>query len=215
MIFEYSPADLQLIWSVQFTGKVGVAGFKNLTLGLSSAEVETLLGKPSKIVDAGQYGVKWEYDSTNYSIEINLLGKLSSIKISDYSNALFPMNELPQVPSFATIVKLLQSNDNEKIAEAVCPDVEVNVNGKLHSFYKKIQHEIDTDVSTVFTLIRELAADFSKVNTKDPSVYADNIRVVQGQNPLHVIKLKKNTRIKEIVLKYQFGQFLIWEIKAG
>lgn len=215
MIFEYSPANLQLIWSIQFTGKAGVAGFKNLSLGIISADVERLLGKPSRIVDAGEYGVKWEYNATNYSVEIDRLGNLSSIKISDDSNTLFPINELSEIPSLAVIVKLLRSDKNEKIAAALCPDVEVSVNGKLYSFNRKLQHEVDNDASTVFELVRELIADCSKVNTKDPSAYAESIRVVEGQNPLHVIKLKKNTRIKEIVLRYQFGKYLIWEIKAG
>jgi hypothetical protein len=75
-------------------------------------------------------------------------------------------------------------------------------------YNRKLQHEVDNDASTVFKLVRELIADCSKVNTSDPSAYAVSIRMVEGQNPLHVIKLKKNTRIKEIVLKYQFGKYL-------
>jgi hypothetical protein len=39
------------------------------------------------------------------------------------------------------------------------------------------------------------------------------MRVVLNQNIKHVLKFKKHPKIQEIVMKWEFGKYLIWEIK--
>ena len=67
MIFEYADYDLYTIWSIQLTGtKKGYdCSFKGLKLGMSKVQLESMLGQPSSIEDAGEYGEKWVYKNAN------------------------------------------------------------------------------------------------------------------------------------------------------
>lgn len=214
MIFEYSNINLQVFWSVQLTGSNYKTDFKGLNLGDNSSEVLRILGNPSAKIDAGEYGERWEYEGTNYSIEINKKGKLSSIKISDESLKLFPRVAVEKIPKFESIKSILQSGDKSVVQSLLCPDVEIYYNNSTVFFKKSIQSEIATDESGIFKLIRTLSVDLDKVNIIDQSEYEENIRVVEHKDPMHVIKIKKGNSIKEIVFKYVFGKYLIWEIKS-
>jgi hypothetical protein len=58
MIFEFSPFDLQVIWSIQLTGINHDAAFKKLKLGMDQSQVLKLLDAPSTKRDIGQFGNK-------------------------------------------------------------------------------------------------------------------------------------------------------------
>lgn len=49
-------------------------------MGMTKENVIKVIGKPSNIKSVGKYGEVFEYDDTNYSVEINQQNKLSSIK---------------------------------------------------------------------------------------------------------------------------------------
>ena len=49
-------------------------------MGMTKENVIKVIGKPSNIKSVGEYGEVFEYDDTNYSVEINQQNKLSSIK---------------------------------------------------------------------------------------------------------------------------------------
>lgn len=214
MIFEYSPSNLEIIWSIQLTGKTYDTDFKKLKLGMDSLNVIKLLGVPTRKVDIGDYGEKWEYDKTNYSIEINLKGKLSSIKITDESYKMFPKVEVNKIPKFEYVVSVLRSNSNAKIKDILTPDIEIYFGDSTYFFKSSVGEEIYRDKSGIFKLINQLSRNLEKVNTTDITEFEETVRIVKGLDPMHVIKIKKGHPIKEIVLKYRFGKFLIWEIRA-
>ncbi len=214
MVFEYSPVNLELIWSIQLTGKNYQTDFKRLKLGADQKSVIKILGEPSRKVDFGEYGEKWEFDGTNYSIEINNDGKLSSIKISDESDKMFPKVDVSKIPTFEEFTTTLQSKSNTKIKEILSPDMEVYTPDSVYFFQNSISEEINKDKSGIFKLIKELSKTLEKVNTKDIEEYEENIRVNLGKDPMHAIKIKKGQAIKEIVFHYRFGKYLIWEIRV-
>jgi len=215
MIFEYSPADLAIIWSIQLTGRINYeADFKGLKLGVDQSRVIEILGSPSRKENIGKYGEKWEYDGTNYSIEINTRGKLSSVKITDASSTLFPKLDANKIPTFGYVTDILKSKSPSKVKELLCPDVEISVHDSIYFFKNSISEEIKKDHSGIFKLISNLSADLEKINTSKVDEFEGNIRVATKQDPMYVMKIKKGNGIKEIVLKYRFGKYLIWEIKA-
>lgn len=214
MIFEYSPNNLEIIWSIQLTGKNYKTDFKKVNLGMSSSRVNKTLGAPSRQIDIGEYGEKWEYDNTNFSIEINKNGKLSSIKITDESYRMFPNVDVEKIPAYADIVKILNSKSNSKLKELLSPDIELYWNDSTYFFRNSIKEEVSHDRSGIFNLLKDLSRSLGEVNTNDISEYEENVRVNAGQDPMHVIKIKQGQAIKEIVFKYRFGKYLIWEIKT-
>lgn len=218
IIFEYAARDTNIIWSIQVSGSNSTTdvGFKNATLGIDKIQTEKLFGKPTSIEDIGDYGNKWDYDKTNFSLEVNTKGKLSSIKVLDNSGELFPNGpDLKKTPSFDDIRIILSSNNNEEILKLLSGDIEVYKNDSTYYFKKSFKTEQNTDYSKMISLIKEIAKDLSTFNTKSIDEYEENMRLTYGEDTKHVIKIKKGHVIKEIVFKYYGGQYLIYEINAN
>jgi len=214
MVFEYSAAHIDVIWSIQISGNNTTAdiGFKGLKLGLDKKEVERVLGNPDKKEDIGEYGEKWSYDKTNYTAEISKSGKLSSIKITDNYSSNTP--DVSKLPKFDNIVKLLSSKNNADIVSILAPGIEIYYIDQTMFFGKSLKSEVETDYSKIFQTIREISKGLNKINTSDENAYEENMRMALGQNIKHVIKIKTGHTIKEIVFEYINGQYLIWEINA-
>lgn len=213
MIFEYSPADLNVIWSIQISGTNHNPNFLNLNLGMTNDELTKTIGKePSGQENIGEYGTKVVYDSSNYSFEINRQGQLSSIKLINESYKYYTgPNKVERIPNFNQIQKTLTSNDNLIISSILAPDIEVYLNDSTYSFSKSFDQEIQTDYSGIFDLIKNSSTSLSNISPGDTTAYEENIRVSLGQNPMHVIKFANEHQIREIVFKYQFDRYLLWE----
>jgi hypothetical protein len=217
IIFEYAAKDTSKIWSIQVSGSNTATdlGFKKAKLGIDEADAEKLLGKPSSIRDIGEYGHMWSYDNTNFSVEVNKKGKLSSIKILDNSKELFPAGpNIKKIPSFDIVRKTLNSNDNKDILKLLAGDIEVYYKGKTYYFKKSLLTEQTTDYSEVLSVTRTISKDLASVNINNPDEYEENMRLTLNEDIKHVIKIKKGHMIKEIVLKYFAGQYYIYEINA-
>lgn len=216
IIFEYSAVDTNLVWSIQVAGDNSTAdlGFRNLKLGINKEQIEQILGKPSKREDIGEFGEKWDYDKTNFSIEVNKKGKLSSIKILDNSHDLFPKQDLNKLPTFENIQKTLNTGSNNEILDLLCGDVEIYFKDKTYTFQKSFKTESKNDYSKLISVIREISNDLSTVNTKNEKDYMESMRIVYGQDSKHVMKFGEKHKIKEIVFNYFGGKYLIYEINA-
>jgi len=217
MIFEYAKNDLNVIWSIQVTGSQPGYNFnfKGLRFGMKTDEVIRILGKPSDMVDIGEYGKRWEYNNTNYSVEINPKGFLSSIKISDLSNEFYSHIDISKIPSFEYYTEIFKSGDKNIIGDILAPDIEVYKSDSVYYFKKSISREVKTDESGIFTLINEMNEKIKSVNPKDSLQYEENIRLVLDQNPMHAAKFRINNVYSELTFKWMFGKYLIWEMKIN
>jgi len=217
MIFEYANYDLQTIWSIQLTGiKKGFdCSFKGLKLGMSEKEIEVNLGKPSLIEDAGEYGKKWVYNNTNFTLEISPNGTLGGIKIIDMSHNFFPNPDLTKIPPFNQYTGIFKSNNRKEISELLAPGIEIYKNDSVYFFKNSLAKEIETDQSKIFKLVDEISDKLEKINPKDTLQYEENMRLSLGQDTKHVAKFKLNNIYSEIVFKYMFGRYVIWEIKIN
>lgn len=217
MVFKYAPDQTDIIWSIQITGTDTAAdlGFRATRFGMTAAQVEKQLGSPTNKVNIGEYGTRWEYNKSNFSVEINTEGKLSSIRIKDISDEVYPTPDLKKIPHFDDVLKVLTSGSNGEIAEMLSPDMELYHAGTTVYFQKSLKNEIAADYSKIFATIRELAKELKAVNHKNPTEYEENGRLTPGQSPKHVMKFKRGGKLKEIVFKYEWGEFLMWEFNAG
>ncbi|HKC69398.1 MAG TPA: hypothetical protein VKG26_14280 [Bacteroidia bacterium] len=217
IIFEYAANDTNLIWSIQVSGSNTTTdiGFKNAKLGLDKTQTENFFGKPSSIEDIGEYGQKWDYSKTNFSIEVNTKGEFSSIKILDNTNQLFPSPEVEKIPDFKKIQQTLASKNKVDILNLLAGDIEIYKGNMTYFFKKSFKTELTTDYSKMFSIIGEISTDLSTVNPENADEYEENMRLALGEDIKHVIKIKKGHLVKEIVLKYYGGQYLIYEINAS
>lgn len=214
MIFEYAPEDTAVIWSIQFTGTNSEMdpGFKGLKLGMPASEVKRIAGRPGSKESAGEYGDRWEYEHTNFSFEIDLDGRLSSIKIMN----VYPKEntKVPDLPSFENTLHALTSGDNETMMEALAPGIEIYTDNQTLFFTRSARHERSTDASGIFKTVRELMNGLDQVDINDQEQFSMDMRVALGQDPMWVFKILKGHRVKEIVMKNINGKFLVWEISA-
>ena len=217
MIFEYARSDLNVIWSLQVTGsKAGYdCQFKGLKLGMSSDEVKNILGKPSRKVNINEYGHRWEYNNTNYSVEINPDGKLSSIKIMDLSDDYYQEPDPSKIPSFQKYSAILVSGDRNQLADLLAPDIEIYKDDSVHYFKRSIRTEVSSDASGIFRLVDEMNKTIKDTDPRDTLAYEENVRLILGQDPMHVAKFTLNKKYSEIVFKWMFGRYMIWEIKLN
>jgi hypothetical protein len=217
MIFEYADYDLQTIWSIQVTGSKQRfdCSFKGLKLGMSVKEIISIMGKPSSIEDAGEYGKKWIYGNTNYTLEVTPNGDLGGIKIIDMSFDFFPEPDLKKIPSFDDYTEILKSKNRKTISELLAPSIEIYKNDSVYLFVKSIDTEVKNDNSGVFNLIDEMSTIISNINPKDTLQYEENVRLALGNSPMHVAKFNVKKKYHEIVFKYMFGRYLIWEMKIN
>jgi len=217
MVFEYLPGQPEAIFTIQVTGTDVAANlrFKGLKLGDTAARVTEILGAPTDKSPIGEYGERWDYSTENYTVEISPEGKLASVKIKN----MFPENkpDASKLPDFKRdILPKLTSKKNADIAQLLAPDVEVASNNKLFYFTQSFDTEIKQDKGSVYATIKQQAKGLDKINTSSTDSYDENMRLVEGMDPLHVIKINdKNSTIKEIVFKFMNGKWLIWEFKTA
>ena len=120
MVFQYQRASPKIIWSIQITGENSKhdLGFRGLRMGDSPSVVEKQLGKPSKKSDVGEHGTRWDFEKSNFSIEINKEKRLSSIRIV---NSRPQEPDLKRLPKFSDVRKDLESAANAELAELLAP----------------------------------------------------------------------------------------------
>ncbi|AUC15885.1 hypothetical protein BTO06_12305 [Tenacibaculum sp. SZ-18] len=214
MIFEYPNWDKNIIWSIQLYGDDENIdpNFKGLKMGMTKESVIKNIGQPSKVTNVGEYGEMLEYDNSNYSFEINKQNRLSSIKIKELYSNFFPKPKAEKIPSFSSLLKKLKG-DNQEISEILSPGLEIYKNNETLFFKHSWKNEIENDLSGIYSLIRESILELEKVDTKNLNEYEENMRFSRNQDIKHVLKFKKHKQIQEIVMKWEFGKYLIWEIK--
>jgi hypothetical protein len=215
-IFEYPSWNKEIIFSIQIYGafKEIDPQFKNIKMGISEVELTKIVGKPSNSKEIGEYGKVLEYENTNYSFEINKSGNLSSIKIVDNYNEVYPKPNGEKIPSLEEIKSILNSNNSKNISEILSPEIEIYLENQTLFFKQPWQKEINSDFSTIFKTINEIIKGIDEVNSSDENQYEENLRLVIGENAKHVMKFKTGIKIKEIVMKWENGKYLIWEIKT-
>ena len=213
MVFEYANWDKDIIWSIQLYGddKSLKPDFNNLKMGMTKEKVIENIGQPSNVESVGEYGEVMKYENTNYSFEINKQNKLSSIKITNLYLKYYPKPKVEKIPSFKAILETL-NGDNQKISEILSPGIEVYKDNEVIFFNNSWRNEIENDLSGIYSLIRESIVGLEKVDTSDLDEYEENMRLSSNQSIKHVLKFRKHPKIQEIVLKWELGKYLIWEI---
>lgn len=216
IVFQYRKSEPEIIYSIQITGTDNKYdhGFRGLRFGDTANQVEKVLGRPSRKVNAGEHGTRWEFDKANYSIEISKQNSLSSIRIVDErSEGGDP--KFDKVPKFIEVARKLQVGTNAEIAEILAPDMEVYEAGKVLYFKRSFRNEVTSDNSGVFAAIRRMSKELSTVDLGKAGELEENLRLSQGRIPNPVIKLYKLKGVTEIVFRWDGRRWLIWEFGAA
>jgi hypothetical protein len=121
--------------------------------------------------------------------------------------------DITKIPSFDRYSTILQSKDRKAISELLAPGIEIYKDDSTYFFKRAFANELKGDYSGIFKLMDAVATMVENTNPHDQNQYEENLRMAVEQDPLHVAKFK--SRNSEIVFKYMFGKYLIWEIKLN
>jgi len=211
MVFGFSDSSDDCL-SIQITGKAGTTmhPFLGLRLGDSREKVNEILGPPTQVQHLPASHLEFfQYRHRNYTVELDSLGELWSIRILGYKG--FPDAPTDSVPNLQNIFQSLRSSDPEVILEALAPDVEVITGDSVFSFEGSALDVIGDPASRLSQFLysgksslASLDAGVINAATLDPASVRDN-----KQTP--TFKFPEDSPVKDIIFVIHAGRWRIWE----
>jgi hypothetical protein len=200
------------VFQLELTGKEhsGPTGFFGLELGDTAEKVEAVLGKPTEIRHEDDVNVDlWDYKSENYSLEFTSSHKLYSIQVDEGPKGTEPAaGGTAEVYAFARAVKahnidrmmLLASGEiecSQKVAFGIR-------DGKARNILDDKASPISVCLAQAADVILALGPEMKAANTE--------IRIWEKGPPGMVVKLAKNSPLREVVLVDEAGSPRIYEV---
>jgi hypothetical protein len=213
MVFGFSDSSDDCM-SIQITGKskTPMHPFLGLRLGDAREKVIATLGTPSQIRHLQRHAMSFlHYDNRNYSVELDSIGRLWSIRILGYEG--FAGVPPDSVPDLSTTFAALRSGDPDMILEALAPDVELIANDTAYSF-----------MGAPLDVVSNRATRFSQLLYAGPSSLAaldeSQIRAAvldpqSSDDAAHVLRyiFPDNSPVKDVVFVVHAGEWRIWDAR--
>ncbi len=213
MVFGFADSSDDCM-SIQISGRPETAmhPFLGLRLGDPKEKVYGTLGSPTEIRHM-QYRSRLflHYDDRNYSLELDSLGRLWSIRILGYEGfADMPPDSLPDLTA---MFGALRSSDPEIILEALAPDVEIVANDTAYSFMGS-PLDVVSNQATRFSQL--LYAGLSSLASLEGSqIHAALLDPQSSDDAGHVLRytFPPNAAVKDVVFVIHAGKWRIWEVR--
>jgi hypothetical protein len=211
MVFGFSDSSDDCM-SIQITGDAGTPmhPFLGLKLGDSRQRVTEILGPPSQVQHLHAPPLEFLlYARRNYSVELDSLGRLYSIRILGYRG--FANAPSDSLPNLENILQLLRSTDPEVILEALAPDVEIVSGDTTYTFSGSALDAISDPSSRLSQLLYSGQSSLASLNqsairsaTLEPESMKNN-----PQTPM--FKFSESSFVKDVVFVIHAGKWRIWE----
>ena len=211
MVFGFSDSSDDCM-SIQITGKTGTAmhPFLGLRLGDPRDRVNEILGPPSQVQHLHAPHLEFlQYANRNYSIELDSLGNLWSIRILGYVG--FPDTPSDSLPNLETVFQTLQSNDPESILDALAPDVECIVGDSVYTFGGSALDVIEDQSSRLSQLLYSGQSSLASLNGSAVRAAILVPESVKNNKLTPMFKFPEPSPVKEIVFVVHAGKWRIWE----
>lgn len=215
MVFGF-PDSTDDCFSIQLSGEAGTPmhPFLGLHLGDSRERVYEILGKPSNVQHLQTSGLEFFlYARRNYSVELDSLGNLWSIRILGYRG--FPDSPADRLPNLETVFQSLRSSDPEVVLETLAPDAELLVRDSVYTFAGSAL-DVVTDPSSRYsqllysgqTSLASLNQTFVQAATLDSASLIANPQVPKFEFP-------PNSPVEDMVFVVHAGKWRIWEARLA
>lgn len=215
MVFGFADSSDDCM-SIQITGTPGTEmhPFLGLHLGDSRQRVYETLGSPSQIRHLQRGHLEFfQYAERNYSVEIDSLGNLWSIRIIGYDG--FPDAPSDTLPDLASTFHSLQSKDAEVILEALAPDAELIVGDSVYTFAGS-PLDVVRDRSSVFAQL--LYSGESSLASLDQSFIraaALDSASLKTDPDVPKFEFPPNSPVEDMVFVVHAGKWRIWEARLA
>lgn len=211
MIFGYLKDLPNNIFSIQLTGYTNkVLPFKELIPGDDIEKVNKVLGKPAHIEKIDSPNVsKYEYEGTNYTVEIDDKGKLYSIRI--YSTKDLIQKTDDKFKSWDEFKAAIIAKDIKRTISMLRPDVEIYKNGKVISINQRYADFVENpDKELVAAILGDKDSVLKEVAQIEPEA---ELRLIMNFGVGEVYKFYKGEILKELVFFPYNGRYRVYEIR--
>lgn len=213
MVFGFSDSSDDCL-SIQITGKAGTTmyPFLGLRLGDTREKVNDIFGPPTQVQHLPASHLEFlQYRRRNYTVELDSLGLLWSIRILGYRG--FPDNPTDSLPTLETVFQSLRSSDPEVILEALAPDAELIVGDSVYTFAGSA-FDVVNDRSSRFaqllysgaSSLASLDQSFIRAATLDPASLSVNVPKFE---------FPPNSPVEDMVFVVHAGKWRIWEARLA
>lgn len=217
MLFGLSNKDDVQIIAMQITGNSapGMFPFLGLRLGDSKSKVLEVLGEPSSIkpvvVPDLNLDLKYyQYEGRNYSVEINHLDKLYSIRLVGDEGLL---QEAQGVPAIEELKVCVLRKDADCLVGVLAPDFEAFKDGKAITYSTAARRELANSASPLVHLLLGSENSLRSVFADEKLDGHSELRLYESKRLDWVFKYPDSKIIQEIVYTFHSGEWRVWEIR--
>jgi hypothetical protein len=215
MSFKFPSGSVYAI-AIQIAGgpSTPMRPFLGLRLGAPSPEIVAALGPPSSTRRLPDWpAVSWAYDGRNYSLEVDTLGRLSSIQIFGYDG--IPDSLQDTLPDLKALHRALANRDVDAVLSMVAPDLELRWKGQpLHYGTSARQAVSDTASAFAQALFGPTPSVLAVLSA--PGSMDQGTRELRGERT-RTIRYRPQSTIEypTLVFVAYVGAWRLWEADFG
>ncbi|MGA9119073.1 MAG: hypothetical protein WB699_06870 [Bacteroidota bacterium] len=203
--------------SIQITGKPGtrMRPFLGLVLGDSKEKVLHKLGGEAGTVHEPDLNLDHlTYAKRNYSVELDSLGRLFSIRLVGYEG--IPEHPSSPVDDLGSVAQTLRSRNVDAILDLLAPDVEVSTGDSIVTFEGGARAELSNSTSPISRFLYEADSSILLLLAEPTSEKAElKLRLYEDRTSGYVYTFPSESKLKEIVFIPDTGKWRIWEIRLS
>lgn len=214
IVFEYSDDINPVISSIHLSIMQSLedAGIMRLEFGMDGTKIKKQIGNPSDILSIGEYGFRWDYENSNFFLELDQNNKLWGIKIfepKDYNLAIQNRNLVPSIQPFLLAAK---GASNEILMDFLAPNLKVVSFQKSYNFLYAWNIEKENN-SPILAEIRNAAQKTTFIDTLSLKSFKQTLIPNPNGMPKYQQILKQTSPFKELQWAYDCGKYRLVYIR--
>lgn len=211
MVFGF-PDSTDDCYSIQISGNPGTEMhlFLGLRLGDSREKVNAILGTPSKVQHLPRPYLEFlQYAGRNYSVELDSLGDLWSIRILGYDG--YPTTPADSLPNIVDIFSSLKSKDPSRILDVLAPDVELNDGDSQLTFSGAAAAEIADSTSPMSQLLYTGLSSLATMSESTIRAAKVDPQSIVSNKTVPMFRFPRPSPVDDVVFVVHAGKWRIWE----
>jgi hypothetical protein len=211
MVFGTHDGQPQVIDSLQLTGTAAgdMLPFKGLKLGDDRGKVIAALGEPTSRTQIDEPKVtRWDYQGTNYSVELDSDDRLYSIRIGIGHGFMEPGDDSDE--DWEKFVAAVRSRDPGRLLDRLRPDMEVYRDGEALAIRRRYS---DLAASPDAAILDAFFSSTSGVLRYLDTCQAEaNARATETMGVGLAYKFNPECPLAEVVLFPYAGEYRVYEV---
>jgi len=202
--------------SIQIAGAPGtpMSPFAGLMLGDPRSEVLHLLGSTPAVEHEQDGNLDLlTYPNRNYSVELDSLGRLFSIRLVGYDG--FPKRPSTPVDNLTAVGRTLRSHSIDSLIGIISPEFEVSIGDTVLTFGHGARIDLSDSGSRISRFLYNGDSSLLNLLASTPAQNAElKLRLFERHRTGYVYVFPSNSKLREIVFVADSGKWRIYEISV-